>query len=118
MKAECPTRQVLNRIADKWTLLVVMCLGDQTLRFSKLRRQVEGVTQKMLTQTLRGLERDGLVSRRVFPTVPVTVDYTLTPLGHSLGVAVSGIRKWAYDHIADIEEGRKGYDRAHTEQQP
>jgi acetoin utilization deacetylase AcuC-like enzyme/DNA-binding HxlR family transcriptional regulator len=79
--AACPTREILTRIADKWSMLVILGLGDGTLRFSALRRRVGGITQKMLTQTLRGLERDGLVTREVFPTVPVTVTYTLTPLG-------------------------------------
>lgn len=85
--AACPTREILTRIADKWSMLVILALGDGTLRFSALRRRVGGITQKMLTQTLRGLERDGLVTREVFPTVPVTVTYTLTPLGHSLSAA-------------------------------
>jgi DNA-binding HxlR family transcriptional regulator len=89
MSAACPTRQVLDRIADKWTMLVIVALQDGTLRFSELRRGIEGISQKMLTQTLRALERDGMVERDVIPTVPVTVRYTLTPLGHSLADAVS-----------------------------
>ena len=79
------------------------------LRFSELRREVEGISQKMLTQTLRGLERDGMVQREVIPTVPVTVRYTLTPLGHSLAQAVSAIRTWAYDNMTAIEAARAGY---------
>jgi DNA-binding HxlR family transcriptional regulator len=109
MSAACPTRQVLARIADKWTLLVIAALQDGTLRFSELRREVEGVSQKMLTQTLRSLERDGMVEREVIPTVPVTVRYTLTPLGHSLGEAVSAIREWAYDNMTAIEAARASY---------
>ncbi|EQD43653.1 transcriptional regulator, HxlR family [mine drainage metagenome] len=109
LQAACPTRQVLDRIADKWTMLVVLALEDGTLRFSQLRARVQGVTQKMLTQTLRGLERDGLVDRRVYPTVPVTVEYTLTPLGHSLAEAVAGLRAWSYDHMPKIEAARKRY---------
>jgi DNA-binding HxlR family transcriptional regulator len=109
MDPACPTRQVLDRVADKWTMLVVVALGDETLRFSELRRQVGGITQKMLTQTLRGLERDGLVMREVFPTVPVTVRYTLTPLGHSLAEAVAVIREWAYGNIDAIEAARVAY---------
>jgi DNA-binding HxlR family transcriptional regulator len=111
-KVACPTRQVLGRVADKWTMLVIIVLKDGTLRFSQLRAAVEGVTQKMLTQTLRGLERDGLVHRQAYPTVPVTVEYTLTPLGHSLAQAVSIIRRWAYDHMADIDTARRDYDAA------
>jgi DNA-binding HxlR family transcriptional regulator len=109
MSAACPTRQVLDRIADRWTMLVICALQDGTLRFSELRREVEGVSQKMLTQTLRGLERDGMVQREVIPTVPVTVRYTLTPLGHSLAEAVSAIRTWAYDNMTAIEAARAGY---------
>jgi DNA-binding HxlR family transcriptional regulator len=110
LNAACPTRQVLNRIADRWSMLVILALGDGTLRFSELRRSVEGITQKMLTQTLRGLERDGLVTREALPTVPVTVRYTLTPLGHSLGEAVAVIRGWAFEHIDEVVEARAGYD--------
>src|SRR4029079_11016002 len=99
MNAACPTRQVLDRIADKWTMLVIVALEHGTLRFSELRRSVGGISQKMLTQTLRALERDGIVEREAIPTVPVTVRYTLTPLGHSLATAVSAIREWAYANM-------------------
>lgn len=110
LKVACPTRQVLDRIADKWTLLVVVsleCSGTQ--RFSELKRSVEGVSQKMLTQTLRALERDGLVWREVEPTVPVTVRYTLTPLGHSLAQAVGVLREWSYGNMDAIEDARAAY---------
>jgi DNA-binding HxlR family transcriptional regulator len=110
MQDACPTRQVLGRVSDKWTMLIVMALGDGTLRFSQLRSRVGGVTQKMLTQSLRGLERDGMVSRHVYPTVPVTVEYALTPLGSSLGEAVSVIRDWAYAHMNEIDQARARYD--------
>jgi DNA-binding HxlR family transcriptional regulator len=109
MDAACPTRQVLDRIADKWTMLVIVSLQAGTLRFSALRRAIDGITQKMLTQTLRALERDGIVDREVIPTVPVTVRYTLTPLGHSLADAVSVIREWAYTHMDAIEAARAAY---------
>jgi DNA-binding HxlR family transcriptional regulator len=109
MSAACPTRQVLDRIADKWTMLVIVALQDGTLRFSELRRGIEGISQKMLTQTLRALERDGMVERDVIPTVPVTVRYTLTPLGHSLADAVSVIRTWAYENMTTIEKARATY---------
>lgn len=111
MKAACPTRQVLDRVADKWTMLVILALEQHgTLRFSGLRRQVEGVTQKMLTQTLRGLERDGMLTRTVIATVPVTVNYTLTDLGRRLSTAVGVIREWAYDNIEQIESARTQFD--------
>jgi DNA-binding HxlR family transcriptional regulator len=111
MKAACPTRQVIARIADKWAILVITALeGDEAVRFSELRRRIEGVSQKMLTQTLRALERDGLVSRTVYPTVPVTVEYRLTPLGQSLTEAVDAIRDWAYGHMSEIELARDAFD--------
>jgi DNA-binding HxlR family transcriptional regulator len=110
MDAACPTRQVLDRIADKWTMLVIVALEDGTLRFSELRRSIDGISQKMLTQTLRALERDGIVEREVIATVPVTVRYTLTPLGHSLADAVSVIREWAYANMDDIEAARAAYE--------
>src|SRR4030088_58173 len=113
MKQQCPTRQVLGRIADKWTMLVITSLAEQdVLRFSELRRSIEGVSQKMLTQTLRALERDGLVDRTVYPTVPVTVEYRLTDLGQSLATAVQGIRTWAYSKMDEIETARQRYDLA------
>ena len=109
--SECPSRLVLGRVANKWTMLVISALAEsEVLRFSQLRRRVEGVTQKMLTQTLRGLERDGLVSRTVYPTVPATVEYRLTPLGTSLAGAVNVIKEWAYANIDQIERARKLYD--------
>jgi DNA-binding HxlR family transcriptional regulator len=110
MNARCPTREVLARIADKWSMLVVTALEPGTKRFSQLRRDVDGITQKMLTQTLRGLERDGMVIRTAYPTVPVTVEYTLTPLGRSLSGAVDAIREWAVDNIEDVRGARAEYD--------
>lgn len=107
----CPTRQVLARIGDKWSMLVICALEPGTLRFSALRRHIGDITQKMLTQTLRGLERDGLVTREVFPTVPVTVRYSLTPLGGSLAEAVDGLRGWAYAHMDAIDSARDDFDR-------
>ncbi len=115
LKARCPTRQVLARIADKWTMLVITALeGEEALRFSELRRRIEGISQKMLTQTLRALERDGLVDRTVYPTVPVTVEYRLTQLGQSLTDAVDAIRDWAYGNMPEIDEARETFD-ARTE---
>jgi len=112
MSAACPTRQVLGRVADKWTMLVISALSaEDVLRFSELRRRVEGITQKVLTQTLRGLERDGLITRTVYPTVPVTVEYRLTPLGGSLATAVNVIKAWTYEHIEELEQARDRYDQ-------
>ena len=110
LTAACPTRQVLRRIGDRWTMLVIMALKPGTLRFSELRRAIEGVTQKVLTETLRALERDGLVEREAIPTVPVTVRYTLTSLGRSLAEAVAPIRVWAYAHMDEIDDARSRYD--------
>jgi DNA-binding HxlR family transcriptional regulator len=115
MKQACPTREVLVRVADKWTMLVLTSLSDadeQGLRFSELRRRIEGVSQKMLTQTLRALERDGLIDRTVYPTVPVTVQYRLTELGRSLAETVTTIRSWAYAHMDEIDQARAAYDAA------
>src|SRR4029077_13749777 len=113
LSAQCPTRDVLTRIADKWTMLVITVLeSEDAVRFSELRRRIEGVSQKMLTQTLRSLQRDGLVTRAAYPTVPVTVTYALTPLGRSLAAAVDGIRRWAYGNMDEIAEARETYDAA------
>lgn len=106
----CPTRQVVNRIGDRWSLLVLFALGNGTLRHQELRRAVEGVSQKMLTQTLRTLEREGLVARTVHATVPPKVEYTLTPLGASLTGPIAALREWAYDHMTAIEAARLEFD--------
>jgi DNA-binding HxlR family transcriptional regulator len=111
MNAACPTRQVLDRIADKWTMLVISALEDGTLRFSELRRQIDGITQKMLTQTLRALERDGLVRREAFATVPVTVEYSLTGLGASLCQVIEDLRTWAYANAGHLNAARQTYDQ-------
>jgi DNA-binding HxlR family transcriptional regulator len=111
MSAACPTRQVINRIGDRWSLLVLYALeSGGTVRHAELRRRVEGISQKMLTQTLRGLERDGLVRRRIYPTVPPKVEYSLTELGRSLADRIAAIRVWAYDHIESIEDSRRRFD--------
>ena len=109
-EAACPTRLVLNRIADKWTVLVVSSLQQGTKRFSTLQREIGGVSQKMLTQTLRGLERDGLVTRTIYPTVPPKVEYTLTPLGLTLVGLVDAIRVWSETHIEAVINAQTIYD--------
>jgi DNA-binding HxlR family transcriptional regulator len=106
----CPTRQVVNRIGDRWSLLVLYALEGGTLRFQELRRAVQGVSQKMLTQTLRLLERDGLVKREVFASVPPHVEYSLTPLGRSLSGRVAAIREWAYANMSGIQDARRDFD--------
>ena len=101
---------VLSRIGDKWSVLVVMLLADGPKRFSELKRAIGTISQRMLTLTLRGLERDGLVTRTVTPTIPPRVDYELTDLGHSLCGPVRGIGDWAFENHQRIEEARRVYD--------
>ncbi|MFE9635742.1 winged helix-turn-helix transcriptional regulator [Streptomyces sp. NPDC006463] len=104
--AKCPTRQVLDHISGKWTILVVDALIEGTLRYTDLRRRIEGVSQKMLTQTLRCLETDGFVTRTVYPTIPPRVEYALTDLGHSLAEPITSLRQWTEAHINEIERAR------------
>ncbi|MFE0335162.1 winged helix-turn-helix transcriptional regulator [Streptomyces sp. NPDC058955] len=108
--AECPARQLLDRIADKWVTLVLNALADGPRRYAELHRKIAGVSQKMLTQTLRALERDGLVSRTVTASVPVRVDYALTPLGVSLLPVVAAVKEWADGHIEEVAAARAAYD--------
>jgi DNA-binding HxlR family transcriptional regulator len=110
--AKCPTRLVLDRIGDKWTVLVLGLLCKQPLRFNALRRQIDGLTQKMLSQTLKMLERDGLVARKVIPLVPVSVEYSITPLGATLAATLDGLQRWAQAHIGEVLEAQRRYDRA------
>ncbi|MGW6691540.1 winged helix-turn-helix transcriptional regulator [Streptomyces sp. NPDC054961] len=104
--AKCPTRQVLDHISGKWTILVVDALLEGTLRYTDLMRRIEGVSQKMLTQTLRGLEADGFVTRTVYPTIPPRVAYDLTELGRSLAEPIAALRHWTETHINEIERAR------------
>jgi DNA-binding HxlR family transcriptional regulator len=106
----CPTRMALDRIADKWTVLIVGALESRTKRFGELRREIGGVSQKMLTQTLRGLERDGLVARMVYASVPPKVEYSLTELGRTLVPMLEAIRGWSENNIEDIIKARDNYD--------
>jgi DNA-binding HxlR family transcriptional regulator len=109
--AACPSRQLLARISDKWVALVLAALGEpRSVRYSELSRRLAGVSQKMLTQTLRSLERDGLLTRTVTPTVPVTVTYELTALGLSLHEVVRGIKVWAEAHMDEVLANREQYD--------
>jgi DNA-binding HxlR family transcriptional regulator len=108
--AACPSRQVLDSLSDKWVTLILNALADGPQRYSELARTIAGVSQKMLTQTLRMLERDGLLSRKVTPSVPVRVDYELTPLGRSLLPVVHAIKDWAETHIEQVQSARASYD--------
>lgn len=111
-QAACPTRLMLNRIADKWTVLVLGLLETETKRFSTLQRQIGGISQKMLTQTLRGLERDGLIARTVYPEVPPRVEYAITPLGKTLVGLLAALRVWSETHIEEVQEAQNRYDKA------
>ena len=111
--AECPTRQLVDSVSDKWVGLVLCALGEGAKRHSELARRIAGVSQKMLTQTLRLLERDGLVARTVTPSVPVRVDYELTPLGRTLLPVMLGIKDWAEAHMDQVNTARHAYDEAH-----
>ena len=107
-----PVADILARIGDKWSVLIIMLLGSGRKRFNEMRRLVHGISQRMLTLTLRGLERDGLVTRTVFPTIPPRVDYELTALGTSLLLPISGLGEWAYANRTKIEAARSRFDRA------
>jgi DNA-binding HxlR family transcriptional regulator len=104
---------LLSRIGDKWTVLVVGTLGEGPRRFNELRREIPSVSQRMLTLTLRNLERDGLVSRTVTPTIPPRVDYALTDLGHSLLTPITALSQWAIDNIASIHSAQAQFDAEH-----
>ncbi|ROR92390.1 winged helix-turn-helix transcriptional regulator [Nocardioides aurantiacus] len=106
----CPSRQLLDRIGDKWTVLVLGVLATGPRRYGEIARAIEGVSQKMLTQTLRHLERDGMLVRTVHATVPVRVDYELTDLGRSLSGPLAVLEAWAVEHIGVIEQARAAYD--------
>jgi DNA-binding HxlR family transcriptional regulator len=115
--AECPSRQVLDAISDKWVTLVLSALADGPQRYSDLSRRIAGVSQKMLTQTLRQLERDGLLTRTITPAVPVRVDYRLTELGETILPVVAAIKQWSETHIIEIHAAREAYDE-HAAQVP
>lgn len=106
----CPTNQLLDRISDKWVSLVVSALAAGPMRYSDLGRKLAGVSPKMLTQTLRSLERDGILTRTVTPSVPVRVDYELTPLGRSLSLLLTAVKDWAETHFDEVHQARERYD--------
>ncbi len=103
---------ILSRIGDKWTILVVMLLGGGPMRFNELRRRIGGISQRMLTLTVRGLERDGFVTRTVFPTIPPRVDYELTALGRSLLAPIEHLGSWTMENISLIEDAQRRFDQA------
>jgi len=107
----CPVRDVLDRIGNKWSMLLIMTLASGAKRFNQLHREVPDISQKMLTQTLRELQRDGLVSRQVFDTKPPSVEYRLTPLGHSLIEPFGHLIEWANESIKTIQGSRADFDR-------
>lgn len=114
LSRDCPSNSVLELIAGKWSLLIVHCLRDGAQRYSAVQRAVEGISQKMLTQTLRELERDGLISRTVYPVVPPHTEYALTPLGRSLQAVASQMGHWAEQHMDQVIQARAMYDGAGT----
>ena len=101
---------ILARVGDKWSVFVIMMLGGGPKRFNEIKRMIGGISQRMLTLTLRGLERDGLVTRTIFPTIPPRVDYELTDLGRGLSTPVEALGKWAFDHRVEIEGARAKFD--------
>jgi DNA-binding HxlR family transcriptional regulator len=106
LNARCLSRLVLDRIADKWTALIIRVLSDGIHRYAELQRKIDGISQKMLTQTLRSLERDGLVRRTIYPVVPPRVEYALTPLGRTLIEPLQAICKWSEKHLSELEANR------------
>ena len=108
--ATCPTRQILDRVGDKWAVLILLLIREEPMRFNALRRAIEGISQKMLSQVLKSLERDGLVKRHAIATVPVTVEYSITPLGKTLAAAVDPLRDWAERNLKDVLTAQRRYD--------
>ena len=106
MDAQCPSRLVLDRIADKWTALIIQLLSKRTMRYAELQREIGGISQKMLTQTLRSLERDGLVDRKVYPVVPPKVEYSLSRLGRTLIEPLRALCRWSEKHLPELQANR------------
>ncbi|HEY6112438.1 MAG TPA: helix-turn-helix domain-containing protein [Chthoniobacterales bacterium] len=106
MEPQCPSRLVLERIADKWTALIIQILSKDTMRYSALQQRIGGISQKMLTQTLRSLERDGLVQRKVYPVVPPRVEYSLTRLGRTLIDPLRALCRWSEKHLPELQANR------------
>ncbi|MBB2948948.1 DNA-binding HxlR family transcriptional regulator [Actinoplanes lutulentus] len=115
---DCRVREVLDKVGDKWSVSVIGVLGRETRRFSEVKRAIPGISQRMLTVTLRALERDGLVTRTVYATVPPRVDYALTALGLTLLDSAWPLMNWALDHVGEIDKARDAYDRQRPEVPP
>jgi DNA-binding HxlR family transcriptional regulator len=111
----CQASEVLGRVGDKWSLQVIFSLGEDTRRFTDLKRGIDGISQRMLTVTLRGLERDGIVTRTMYPVMPPRVDYALTPMGRTLLDAASTLIGWVHAHLDEIEDARAAYDARERE---
>ena len=110
-QGNCPTRAILDRIADKWTTLIIGILAQhENVRFNELKRMIGGISQKMLTQTLRDLERDGLVKRTMYAEIPPRVEYTLTALGKTLCEPISALTQWSHDHIDEVKQAQSEFD--------
>jgi DNA-binding HxlR family transcriptional regulator len=114
----CRAREILERIGDKWSLYVIAMLGQGTKRFTELRREIDGISQRMLTVTLRGLERDGLVSRKVYAVMPPHVEYSLTEMGRTLLDKSTALVVWAVEHLGEIDAARTSYDKRADEVRP
>ncbi|WP_439382006.1 winged helix-turn-helix transcriptional regulator [Amycolatopsis lexingtonensis] len=110
----CPTRQLLDRIGDQWTVLIVGALKDGPLRFTEIGRRVDGISQKVLTQTLRSLVRDGILTRTAYATIPPKVEYELTALGRNLSEPLEMLDRWARVHMSSVQDAREAYDAEHT----
>ena len=109
----CRAREVLQRVGDKWSVLAIDLLGQGTMRFSELHRAIDGITARMLTVTLRGLERDGIVTRTIHPVIPPRVEYALTPMGRTLLDTIGQLVTWADSHLPEIDAARAAYDARH-----
>ena len=112
----CRAREVLQRVGDKWSVLVIDLLGQETKRFTELHRAIDGITARMLTVTLRGLERDGIVTRTIHPVIPPRVEYTLTPMGRTLLCTIGQLVAWTDAHLPEIEAARAAYDVRHPQE--
>jgi DNA-binding HxlR family transcriptional regulator len=110
----CHAREVLQRVGDKWSVYVIDLLGQGTMRFTELHRTIDGITSRMLTVTLRGLERDGIVTRTIHPVIPPRVEYALTPMGRTLLDTIGQLVTWSRTHLPEIEAARAAYDARHS----
>jgi DNA-binding HxlR family transcriptional regulator len=113
-RSPCRAREVLQRVGDKWSVLVIDLLGQGTMRFTELHRAIDGITARMLTVTLRGLERDGIVTRTIHPVIPPRVEYALTPMGRTLLDTIGQLVDWTDSHLPEIQAARVAYDARHA----